>query len=393
MEDVFIVGSKRTPIGAFLGALSSVPATELGSIALKAALEQAGVQPDQVDELYFGNVLPANLGQAPATQVALGAGCPTTTPCTIINKVCASGTKAIMVGSMSIRLGDAEIVAVGGMENMSRVPFYNPKGRTGNKYGNIELLDGLVRDGLQDVYSGAMMGEAGEQTAEKHGFTREQQDEYAIRAYNRAEEAANAGKFDDEITPVTIKTRKGETVVEKDEEVERVRYDKIPKLRPAFRKEGTITAANASKLNDGAAAMILASESAVKKYNLKPLARVVSWADAARDPMEFTVAPADALPIALKKADKSVADIGAFEINEAFSVVAMANQKLLEIDDDKLNVLGGAVSLGHPLGASGTRITNTLISALKDKNQQYGAVGICNGGGGASALIIERVDD
>ncbi len=391
MQDVFIVGYKRTPVGAFLGALSGLSATDLGSIAVKAALEDANVSAEHVQELYFGNVISANLGQAPARQVARGAGLPSTIPVSIINKVCASGAKAIMLGSQTIRLGDADVIVAGGMESMSNIPHYVTHHRTGFKYGNQELLDGIVRDGLQDIYEKVMMGEAGERTADKFGFSREEQDEYAIQSYKRAEAAAD--KLKTEITPVTLKTRKGEVVVDADEEPQRVRYDKIPKLRTAFRKEGTITAANASKLNDGAAALVLVSEKFLKEHNLKPIARVASWADAAREPMEFTIAPADALPKAVEKAGISKDQLDTVEINEAFSVVAMANTKILELDPAKVNPIGGAVSLGHPLGCSGARIAGSALTQLRHEGGKYGALGICNGGGGASAIVFENLVD
>ncbi len=388
---VYIVGAKRTPIGSFLGSLSNVPATRLGSIAVKGALEDAGIESNVPTELYFGNVLSANLGQAPATQVALGAGMPETTPCTLINKVCASGTKAVMLAANSIRLGENDVVVAGGMENMSLAPHYVTNYRQGNKYGNTTLLDAIVIDGLEDPYSCQVMGQVAEQCAVEYQISREEQDEYAVRSYKRALEAIEKGYFKEEIVPVTVKTRKGEVVVDADEEPHRVKFEKIPHLRPAFKEDGTITAANASKINDGAAAVVLASEDAVKRYGLKPLARILSYADAARDPQWFTIAPTDAIQLALQRANLSIEDIDLFEINEAFSVVALANQKLLQIPIEKLNVLGGAVALGHPLGCSGTRILITLLTALKVHNKRYGALGICNGGGGASAMVIERL--
>ncbi len=391
MKNVYIVGAKRTPIGSFLGSLADVKATTLGATALKAALEQSKVPAEAVNEIYFGNVLSANLGQAPATQVMLGAGIPETTPATLVNKVCASGLKSVMIGATSIRVGDNEIVAAGGMENMSQTPFYVTNHRKGHKYGNQELLDGIVKDGLQDVYKCYMMGNAAEVCAREYNISRQEQDEYAILSYNRALEAQEKGYFKNEITPVVIKTRKGEITIDTDEEPGRVRFDKIPNLRPAFEKDGTITAANASKINDGAAGIIIASEEAVKKYNLKPLARIVSYADAAKNPEWFTIAPTDAINFALKKANMTIDQIDLFEINEAFAVVSIANEKLLGIPREKLNVLGGAVALGHPLGASGARILVTLINALNIHDKKYGAIGICNGGGGASAMIIERV--
>ncbi len=389
---VYIVGAKRTPIGSFLGSLSEVKATELGSIALKGAIEQAGISPGAVNEIYFGNVISANLGQAPATQVMLGAGIPSSVPATTVNKVCASGLKSVMLGATSIRVGDSEVIAAGGMESMSQAPFYVSNHRKGFKFGNQELIDALVKDGLQDVYKKYMMGDAAEVCAAEYKITREEQDEYAILSYKRAIDSQEKGYFKNEIVPVTIKTRKGEIVVAEDEEPKRVRFDKIPNLRPAFKRDGgTITAANASKINDGAAGVIIASEEYVRKHNLKPLARIVSYADAAKDPEWFTVAPTDAINFALKKAGMNIDQIDFFEINEAFAVVSLVNEKLLGIPREKVNVLGGAVALGHPLGASGARILITLINTLKIHNKKYGAIGICNGGGGASAMIIENL--
>jgi acetyl-CoA C-acetyltransferase len=389
MQDVYIVAARRTPIGSILGSLSTVSAVELGATALRAALADTGLAPETINEVFFGNVISGNLGQAPATQVALGAGLPNTTPCTLVNKVCASGTKSVMLAAGSIALGHNHIVVAGGMENMSQVPFYAPQQRTGVKFGNAALLDGLVRDGLQDVYDGRMMGACGDQCATKYGFSREEQDAFTVRSYEMAREAQEKGYFVDEIAPVTIKGRKGDSVIDRDEEPGNFRPDKIAELKPAFTKNGTITAANASKLNDGASALILASGEAVKQHGLKPLAKILGYADAAKAPEWFTVAPADALPIALQRAGLTIDQLDKVEINEAFAVVAQANAKLLGIPTDKLNVLGGAVALGHPLGSSGARIICTLISALRHKGGKYGAVGICNGGGGASALVLE----
>lgn len=387
-QAVYIVGAKRTPVGSFLGVLADVPAITLGATAVRAALEHAGVSPDKVDELYIGSVVQAGLGQAPATQVALAAGLPPTLPCTAVNKVCASGTKAIMLGASAIRTGDAHIVVAGGMENMSAVPGYLPSFRGGNKYGNVTMLDGLVRDGLQDPWDGKMMGNAAELAAEKYGFTRQQQDEYAIRSYQLANESLKQGYFKNEIVAV----KKGEQLIDTDEEPLRVKYDKIPTLKPAFKKEGgTVTAANASKINDGASAVVLASEWAVQQYNLKPLARVVSYADTAREPDWFTIAPADAIPLALQRGGLSIGQVDLFEINEAFSVVVQVNAKLLDVNIDRMNVRGGAVAMGHPIGSSGCRIAVTLVNELQQLNKKYGVVGICNGGGGASALVLERV--
>lgn len=391
---VYIVGAKRTPVGAFMGMFSEVGAVQLGATALRAALEQAKVDPNTVEELFFGCVLQANLGQAPATQVALAAGLPPTVPCTLVNKVCASGTKSIMMAANQIRTGDMHITVAGGMESMSQAPHYITHHRNGYKYGNQELLDAIVRDALQDVYKKIMMGTAAEMAAAKYGFSREAQDEYAVNAYRRTEKAQKENKFGNEIVGVKIKGKKGEEIIMVDEEPSRVNYEKIPQLKPAFpdkEGKGTVTAANASKLNDGASAVVLASEEAVKKYNLKPMARIVSFGDAAKEPDWFTVAPADAIPVALKRGGIDKNKIDLWEINEAFSVVAQANAKLLDIDLAKLNIYGGAVSMGHPVGSSGSRIVVTLVNALHNENKQYGGVGICNGGGGAAAMVLEKV--
>lgn len=391
MREVFIVAAKRTPIGSFMGALASVPAPELGAIALKAALEQAHLPPEAVEEVYFGNVLSANLGQAPATQVALKAGLPPTIPTTVVNKVCASGLKAVMIGAQTIRLGEADLIAAGGMESMSQTPFYVPNYRAGQRLGHIQLLDGILRDGLEDAYCGLTMGTITETCAATYGLSRAMQDEYAITSYKRAQEAQAKGLFAEEIVPVPVAQRGSTTLIAEDEEPKKANFEKIPTLKPAFKPDGTITAANASKINDGAAAVLLASEEAVKKYNLRPLARLISWADAAREPEWFTIAPTDAIQKALARAKLTIDQIDAFEINEAFAAVALANQKLLNIPSEKLNILGGAVALGHPLGASGARILVTLLTALKHIGGRYGAIGICNGGGGASAVIVERL--
>ncbi len=391
MSAVYIVAAKRTPIGSILGSLSTVPATELGAVAVKGAMEQSGLSPEDIQGIYFGNVISSNLGQAPITQVVLSAGLTEKIPATLVNKVCASGMKAVQVAASDIRLGDAHILIAGGMESMSLTPFYAPKQRAGHKFGNIELLDGLVRDGLMDVYDGSMMGTCGDMCAAEYNITREDQDNFAIRSYKLALEAQEKGFTAEEITPVVIKGRKGDITVDTDEEPGKVLFDKVPKLKPAFGKEGTVTAANASKLNDGACALILASEEAVKQHNLKPLARIASYADAARTPKWFTIAPADAMPMAIQKAGLKQDDIDLFDINEAFSSVAIANQKIMGFDPEKLNVHGGAVALGHPLGASGARIIRTLMSALKARNAKYGCLGICNGGGGASAMVIENL--
>lgn len=389
MQSVYVVAARRTPIGSFLGSLSAVPATELGAIALRAALAQANLPPEAVEEVYWGNVLSANLGQAPATQVALKAGLPPTVPATLVNKVCASGLKAVMLGAQTIALGQAEVIAAGGMESMSLAPFYAPGVRTGYRYGHTTLIDSILRDGLQDAYCGLTMGEVTETCAATYGLTRQMQDAYAMRSYQRAQEAQKKGLFAQEIVPVPV-TVKGKTQeVAEDEEPGKANFEKMLTLKPAFRPDGTITAANASKINDGAAAVILASEAALKRYALTPLARILSWADAAREPEWFTIAPTDAIQKALARARLKLEQIDAFEINEAFAAVALANQKLLGIPEEKLNILGGAVALGHPLGASGARILVTLLTALRHIGGRYGAIGICNGGGGASAVVVE----
>ncbi|MCS7162946.1 MAG: thiolase family protein [Bacteroidia bacterium] len=391
MVAVYVVGAKRTPIGSFLGSLASVPAPDLGALALKGALEAARLPAEAVEEVYFGNVLSANLGQAPATQVALKAGLPPTTPATLVNKVCASGLKAIMLGAQAIALGEAQVIAAGGMESMSQTPFYLSNLRGGNRYGHTSVVDGILRDGLEDAYCSWTMGRLAEQCATTYGLSRAMQDEYAIRSYRLAQEAQAKGLFAEEIVPVPVSAKGGTQLVQEDEEPKRTDFAKIPSLKPAFLEGGTITAANSSKINDGAAAVILASAKAVEQYNLKPLARILSWADAARAPEWFTIAPTEAIQKALAKAQLRIEQIDLFEINEAFAAVALANQKLLGIPLEKLNVLGGAVALGHPLGASGARILVTLLTALRHTGGRLGAIGICNGGGGASALIVERL--
>jgi len=392
MKDVFIVAAVRTPIGSFGGSLSSFSATALGAQAIAGALARSGVAPEQVEEVYMGNVVSANLGQAPARQAALGAGLPNTVACTTVNKVCASGLKAVMLGAQTIALGQADLIVAGGMESMSNIPFYVPGARWGMKFGHGQLLDGLVVDGLTDVYSQTAMGVSADATAEKFGISREQQDAFAIDSYKRAQHATEAGWFKDEIVPVEIPQRKGPAVVmDKDEEPYKVDFSKIPGLRPAFGKEGTVTAANASTINDGASAMILASAEAVQKYDLKPLARIVSYADAEHDPFWFTTAPTVAAPKALERAGLTATDIDLYEVNEAFAVVTLAFEQVLAVPHDKVNIHGGACSLGHPLGASGNRILTTLIHALHRNDKRYGLATLCNGGGGASALIVERI--
>jgi acetyl-CoA C-acetyltransferase len=378
-------------MGSFLGAFSDVSATQLGAIAIRAALDRSGLEAGCIDEVFMGNVLQAGVGQAPARQAALGAGLGHHVPCTTVNKVCASGMKAIMLGAQTILAGDNNVVVVGGMENMSQTPHY-ASGRNGTKFGNITLLDGITKDGLLDVYSKVPMGNCAELCAKEYGISREEQDAFAIESYRRAAAAWDAGAFEEEVIPVPVPQRKGDPImVVKDEEYTNVFLDKIPSLRPAFDKEGTITAANASTLNDGASALVLASEEAVKKYGLTPLAKVVSYADAAQAPEWFTTAPSLAVPKALEKAGLSVSDIDYWELNQAFSVVGIANTRILGLDPSKVDVHGGAVALGHPLGNSGSRVVVTLLNVLKQKGGTFGAAGICNGGGGASALVIERL--
>ena len=391
-KEVYIVSAARTPIGSFMGSLSKFAAPKLGSIAIKGALEKAGVSADQVDEVFMGNVMSAGLGQAPARQASIYAGIPNTVPCTTVNKVCASGTKSIMLGAQSILLGDSDVIVAGGMENMSSVPHYISGHRTGSKLGHGKMLDGMIKDGLWDVYNDYHMGNAAELCAKECNISREDQDAFAIESYKRSQASIEAGKFKNEIVPVEIPQRKGDPVIfDTDEEPANVKFEKIPALRPVFDREGTVTAANASTINDGAAAVVLASGEAVEKYGLKPIARIVSYADAAKAPEWFTIAPTDAVNLALKKADMTVDQIDAFELNQAFSVVGIANQRNLNIDPAKVDQFGGAVSLGHPLGASGTRIVVTLLSVLADTSGKYGVAGICNGGGGASALVVERL--
>jgi acetyl-CoA C-acetyltransferase len=390
-KSVYIVSAVRTPMGSFLGAFANVSATQLGSIAIRAAVERAGLESSSIDEVFMGNVLQAGVGQAPARQAALGAGLGHHVPCTTVNKVCASGMKAMMLGAQTIVAGDNHIVVVGGMENMSQTPHY-ASSRNGTKFGNISLLDGITKDGLLDVYSNVPMGNCAEICAKEHSISREEQDAFAIESYRRAAAAWDAGKFDDEVIPVPVPQRKGDPImVTKDEEYTNVFLDKIPSLRPAFDKEGTITAANASTLNDGASALVLASEDAVKQYGLTPLAKVVSYADAAQAPEWFTTAPSLAVPKALEKAGLSVSDIDFWELNQAFAVVGIANSRILGLDPSKVDVNGGAVALGHPLGNSGSRIVVTLLHVLKQQGAKRGVAGICNGGGGASALVIERL--
>ena len=392
MQEVYIISAVRTPLGSFGGSLSGISATKLGAAAIKAAIEKSGIDPAEVNEVFMGNVLQASLGQAPARQAAIYAGLGNNVPCTTINKVCASGMKAIMIGAQSIMLGDNEVVVAGGMENMSQVPYYLDNARTGYKLGNGAVIDGLVKDGLTDVYNNFHMGNAAELCAKECNITREQQDAYAIESYKRSAAAWTAGKFNAEIIPVEIPQRKGDPIIFKeDEEYKNVKFDKIPELKPVFQKDGTVTAANASTINDGAAALVLMSKEKAKKLGVKPLAIIRGYADAAQAPEWFTTAPAKALPIAITKAGLKQTDIDFFELNEAFSVVGLANINKLGLDGAKVNVNGGAVSLGHPLGCSGARIIVTLINVLKQNKGKYGAAGICNGGGGASAMVIENV--
>lgn len=391
MKDVYIVSAVRTPMGSFLGSLASVPATKLGSIAIKGAMDKIKLNPSEVEEVLMGNVLQANLGQAPARQAAMGAGIPEAVPCTTVNKVCASGMKALMLGATSIAAGLNDVIVVGGMENMSSVPHYISNSRGGTKFGNGAMIDGLVNDGLTDAYGNVVMGVCAETCAEGHNISREEQDAFAIESYNRSAKAWKDGKFNDEIVPVEIPQRKGDPIIfSEDEEYKNVKLDKIPSLRAVFKKDGTVTAANASTLNDGASALVLMSKEKMDALGLKPLAKIRGFADAAQAPEWFTTAPAKALPKALDKANIKLEDVEYFELNEAFSVVGIANSKILGLDAAKVNVNGGAVSLGHPLGNSGSRIVVTLINVLKQNNAKIGAAGICNGGGGASAIVIEN---
>ncbi|MBO9674617.1 MAG: acetyl-CoA C-acyltransferase [Sphingobacteriaceae bacterium] len=391
MKEVVIVSAVRTPIGSFGGALAQFSATQLGGFAIKAAIEKAGIKPEQVQEVYMGNVLSANLGQAPATQAAKFAGLPDL-PATTINKVCASGTKAIMLAAQSIANGDNDIIVAGGMESMSNVPYYLDKARNGYRLGHGQVTDGLVKDGLWDVYNDYHMGSAAELCATECKISREEQDNFAINSYKRAQAAQTTGKFAGEIVAVEVKDRKGDvTLIDNDEEPAAVKFDKIPTLKPVFKKEGTVTAANASTLNDGAAALVLMSADKAKELGIKPLAKILSYADAQQAPEWFTTAPSKAIPLVLHKANIDIKAVDFFEINEAFSVVSIANNQLLELSEEKVNVNGGAVSLGHPLGASGARIVVTLLSVLAQNNGKIGVAGICNGGGGASALVIEKI--
>ncbi len=391
MKEVVIVSVARTPIGSFLGSLATIPAPKLGAIAIKGAMDKINLDTNSIDEVIMGNVLSAGLGQAPTKQAAIFAGIPNTVPCTTVNKVCASGMKSVMMATQAISCGDAEIIIAGGMENMSRIPHYID-GRNGVKFGNIKVIDGLLADGLTDAYDQKHMGTCADATAEKYNFSREDQDAYAIESYSRSAAAWKAHKFDNEIVPVEIPQRRGAALIFKeDEEYKNVRFDKIPTLRPSFSKEGTVTAANASTLNDGAAAMVLMSSEKAHKLGLKPIAKIIGYADASHEPQWFTTAPSKAIPKALKKANITLDDVDYFELNEAFSIVGLANNKILNLDNNNVNINGGAVSLGHPLGMSGARIIIALTSILAQNDAKIGVAGICNGGGGASAIVIKKI--
>ena len=390
-KEVYIVSAVRTPMGSFGGALSTVPAPQLGATAIKGALNKAGISADKVEEVFIGNVLQANLGQAPARQAAIFAGIRNDVPCTTVNKVCASGMKAISLGVQSILSGDNDVVVAGGMENMSMVPHYF-NARVATKLGDVKMVDGMVKDGLTDVYGQVHMGVCADKCATEYNISREDQDNFAIESYKRAAAAWDAGKFDEEIVPVEVPQRRGDSiVVSKDEEFTNVKMEKIPALRAVFTKEGTVTAANASTLNDGASALVLMSKEKVEELGVTPIAKIVGYGDAAHDPEWFTTAPSKAVPVALTKAGLQIGDIDYWELNQAFSVVGIVNTQKLGLDPAKVDVNGGAVALGHPLGSSGSRIIVTLINVLKQNNGKYGAAGICNGGGGASAMVIENL--
>lgn len=389
--EVVIVSAVRTPMGSFGGSLAEVPATQLGATAVKAAVERAGIKPEHVQEVIMGTVLQANQGQAPARQASKFAGLPNEVAATTVNKVCASGMKAIMMATQDILLGDADVVVAGGMESMSRTPFYLENARYGYRFGNGQLIDGIGKDGLTDVYDQTAMGVCAELCCSTHNITREEQDAFAIESYKRSAAAWAAGRFKDEVVPVTVTTRKGDVIVDHDEEYKNVSFEKVPTLKPVFKKDGTVTAANASTINDGAAALVLMSSAKAKALGLKPLARVLSYADAEQSPEWFTTSPAKAVPRAVEKAGLKMSDIEYFELNEAFAAVGIVNTRMMGLDPSKVNVNGGAVSLGHPLGCSGARIIVTLINVLKQNGAKYGAAGICNGGGGASAMVIEAL--
>ncbi len=391
MKEVYIVAAVRTPIGSFNGALSTVSATKLGAAAIKGALDNIKLAPTEVQQVYMGCVLQGNLGQAPARQAAKFAGLPNETQCTTVNKVCASGMKSVIIAAQNIMLGDADVIVAGGMENMTAVPYYLDNARNGYRLGNGVVIDGLVKDGLTDVYHQNHMGNSAELCAKEMKITREEQDAFAIESYTRSAAAWKAGKFTEEVVPLVVSTRKGDVTVSEDEEYKAVSFDKVPTLKPVFDKAGTVTAANASTLNDGASALVLMSKEKAEKLGLKPLAKILSYADAEQAPEWFTTTPSKAIPAAVAKAGLKMSDIEFFEINEAFSVVSIANNRLMNLDPKKVNINGGAVSLGHPLGSSGSRIIVTLLHVLKQQNARYGAAGICNGGGGASAIVVERV--
>lgn len=392
MNEVYIVSAVRTPVGSFGGSLSALSATQLGSAAIRGALEKAGVSPEEVEEVLMGNVVSANLGQAPARQAAIGAGIGYHVPCTAVNKVCASGMKAVMLAAQSIMLGQQDVIVAGGMESMSNIPYYIPNARFGYKYGGGELVDGLEKDGLFEVYYKFAMGNCADNTAREMKISREEQDEYAVSSYKRVAAATEAGYFQQEIVPVEVPQRKGDPLrIAEDEEYKKVNFDKIPALRPVFSKEGTVTAANASTINDGASALVLVSKSKAEALGLKPLARIRGFADAAQDPLWFTTSPSLAIPKAMKQAGVEKKDVDFYEINEAFAAVAIANNRQMELDPERVNVFGGAVAIGHPLGCSGARIITTLNNVLHQKDANVGVAGICNGGGGASAIVMERI--
>ena len=391
MNEVVIIAAVRTPIGGFGGALSTLSATDLGAAVIRGALSRAGVAPELVQEVYMGNVVSANVGQAPARQAALKAGLPANVPCTTINKVCASGAKAIMLAAQAIQLGQADVIVAGGMESMSNAPYYVPKARFGYKYGNAELVDGLARDGLVDVYDQCAMGVFADRTATKYAISREAQDAFTVQSYRRSEASTESGRFGAEIVPVEVAGRKGSVTVSDDEEYKNIIYDKVPTLKAAFSPDGTVTAASSSPISDGASALVVMSRRKADELGLTPLARILGYADAEQEPAWFTTAPTKAVPLALERAGLTLGDIDYFEVNEAFSVVPLAFSEVLQVPQEKLNVFGGAVSMGHPLGASGARIVTTLTNVLQQNGGRFGAVGICNGGGGASALVIEKL--
>lgn len=392
MQKVYILSAVRTPLGSFGGVFANISATQLGATAIKGAIEKAAIDPALVEEVFMGNVCSANLGQAPARQASIHAGLSNQIPCTTVNKVCSSGIKSIMLGAQSIMLGQADVIVAGGMENMSQVPYYVPKARWGSKYGDTNLIDGLAKDGLVDAYDHQAMGTCGDRTAAKYNISREEQDAFAVQSYKKAAAATQNGEFKEEIVAVEVPQRKGDPLsITEDEEYKKVKFEKIPNLRPAFTKDGTVTAANASTINDGASAVVLISERKLKELGLKADAKIVAFADAAHEPEWFTTAPTIAAPKALKQAGMTIKDVDYFEVNEAFSVVTLAFNKLLKVDPAKVNVFGGAVSIGHPLGASGARIIATLNNVLKQTAGSVGLAAICNGGGGASSMIIEKV--